>query len=345
MAEKIVELKKIIPVIILNWNGEKDSIACLESIKNCENYRFLPVLVDNGSNFESLRILKSNCLKIFNKIIFLNEDSIESSKDFIKATIYNNQINEILFFIENFKNHGFARGNNIGARIASIIDSDWLMLLNNDTEIISDTFTKLIDFVDNNDDIVAVSPQIRFHEPKDLIWNCGGKLTFFGSRKYFFANQKIELVPDKGFSLITFITGCALLFQYKKTGLLTEDFFFGEEDYEFSLRLKRRNLKMACIFESIVFHKVGSTINKNNNIVNNIYLYYINRLINTRNYYSKLRWELTRMLSLLYLPVLLIKNKINPLKSILLFKNVNKYIKNNNKVDSNEFYRITRYKL
>lgn len=339
------KLKNTIPIIILNWNGEKDTLACLSSFKNSENRRYFPVLVDNGSKNESLIDLKKGCFELFNTIVCLKEDQIDLSEELIKETITNNPIHEILFFIENFENYGFAKGNNIGVKIAQIINSDWVMLLNNDTEIEKNTLTILDDFIIKNTDIVAVTPQIRLFDPQDKVWNCGGQLTYFGSRKYLFADQNVNIVPENGFSLITFITGCALLFQYKKTGLLTEDFFFGEEDYEFSLRLKRKKFKIACVFESIIYHKVGATIKKNNNAANNIYLYYINRLINTRNYYSRFRWEITRFLAYLYLPVLLKKNKINLQKSTRLITSINSYINKNDKVDSNEFMRVINSQL
>ncbi|QKJ64822.1 glycosyltransferase family 2 protein [Flavobacterium sp. M31R6] len=345
MDQKANQLKSIIPIIILNWNGEKDTLACLTSFKESENIRYLPIVVDNGSEAESLNKLKEGCSEIFKVIVYLKEDQIDDSEGLIKEMICNNPIKDILFFIENFENYGFAKGNNIGAKIAQIIDSDWVMLLNNDTEIVKNTLTVLDNFIAINKDIVAVTPQIRLFDPNNKIWNCGGQLTYFGSRKYLFADQNINVVPKDGFSLITFITGCALLFQHKKTGLLTEDFFFGEEDYEFSLRLKNNKLKIACVFESIIYHKVGSTIKKNNNAVNNIYLYYINRLINTRNYYSRTRWEITRLLAYLYLPVLLKMNKINLLKSVKLIKNINSYVVENTKVDSVEFMRVINSQL
>ena len=190
-----------------------------------------------------------------------------------------------------------------------------------------------------SNEIHAITPQIRLYNEKDKIWNCGGKLTFFGSRKYFYANENIDKVPVKGHSSISFVTGCALLFQYKKTGILTEDFFFGEEDYEFSLRMKKNRFKMVCIYDSIIYHKVGSSINKSHNIISSTYLYYINRLINTRNYYSQIRWQITKVLAYCYLPILFIKNDLNPKNSLSLIKSINNYISKNNKVDSKEFTR------
>lgn len=345
MDQTSKKLKKTTPIIILNWNGEKDTLDCLSSFKNSENRTYFPVVVDNGSKKESLLGLKKGCRELFNKIVFLKEDQIDLSKELIKETITNNPLHDILFFIENYDNYGFAKGNNIGVKIAQIINSDWVMLLNNDTVIEKNTLTVLDDFIKKNNDIVAVTPQIRLFNPNNKIWNCGGKLTYFGSRKYLYADQNVNVVPENGFSLITFITGCALLFQYKKTGVLTEDFFFGEEDYEFSLRLKRKKYKIACVFESIIYHKVGNTIKKNNNAANNIYLYYINRLINTRNYYSRFRWEITRFLAYLYLPFLLKKNKINLHKSARLITSINSYVNKNYKVDSIEFIRVINNQL
>lgn len=345
MDQKTNKLKSTTPIIILNWNGEKDTLACLESFKESENIRYLPIVVDNGSESKSLNKLKEGCSEIFKVIVYLREDQIDASKVLIRETICNNPIKDILFFIENFENYGFAKGNNIGAKIAQIIDSDWVMLLNNDTEIVKNTLTVLDNFIEENNDIVAVTPQIRLFDPNNKIWNCGGQLTYFGSRKYLYADQNINVVPKNGFSLITFITGCALLFQHKKTGLLTEDFFFGEEDYEFSLRLKNNKFKIACVFESVIYHKVGATIKKNNNAINTIYIYYINRLINTRNYYSRTRWEITRLLAYLYLPILLIINKISLWESIKLIKKVNSYVEKNNKVDSVEFMRVINNQL
>ena len=345
MEKKSDKFKIIIPIIILNWNGEKDTIACLESIKNSDNEVFLPIVVDNGSGQESIDNLKEACSKLYNEVIYLNEDQIDDYEELIKETIDQNSIEDVIIYIQNFQNYGFAKGNNIGVKIANLIDSEWVMLLNNDTEIVHNSLSILNDFINKNKDFVAVTPQIRLYNPKNKIWNCGGKLTYFGSRKYFYSDKNIDKVPQIGHSLITFVTGCALLFQYKKTGVLTEDFFFGEEDYEFSLRMQEKNFKMACVYESIIYHKVGSTIKKNSNAINSIYLYYINRFINSRNYYSKIRWKTTKLLAFVYLPVLLIMNKIDPFKSISLGRKINTFVKKNDKVDVVEFKRVLDNKL
>jgi len=328
-------------IIVLNWNGSEDTIACLKTIKNNTYNNYTIVLVDNGSESESLLILKSWCLDNFLKVVFYAKEIARNGGNDEGEKLLTNEIScERLVFIENNENLGFAKGNNVALEYIKT-KSSFAMLLNNDTLIEKDSISILMNFLCNNTDIMAATPQIRYFEPNDKIWNCGGKLTFFGSRKYFYANNKISKVPLKGHSSITFVTGCALIFKINLTGILSEDFFFGEEDYEFSLRMQKNKFKMVCVYNSIIYHKVGSSIRKSHNLTNSIYLYYINRLINTRNYYTPLRWHVTRILAYIYLPILFLKNNINPINSISLIKCINIYIGKNNGVDSNEFIRAS----
>ena len=46
-------------IIILNWNGYKDTIECLDSLLNCQNDFFI-VVVDNGSDNNSVEFIKKH---------------------------------------------------------------------------------------------------------------------------------------------------------------------------------------------------------------------------------------------------------------------------------------------
>jgi len=329
--------EKYIPIIILNWNGEVDTIECLNSIRQSKKCGFFPVLVDNGSTPESLTRLRNKCSLIYHDIQFFNRTQILSIQNSPVAGISDSITEETLIFIENGENLGFAQGNNIGIKFAESFQAEWVMLLNNDTVVHENSFFELRKFIRLSPDIKAITPQICYYEPNTRVWNCGGELTYWGSRKYYFANADHIAVPKTGYRKITFITGCALLFKYKETGPLTEKFFFGEEDYEFSLRMKNSGMKMACVFNSVIYHKVGSSIRKLSKLQELIYIQYISRLINTRNYYSLLRWQITKVLCYLYIPVLLWKSSINPVNSFQLIRRINYYINRNNKVDITEY--------
>jgi GT2 family glycosyltransferase len=339
--------KSIIPIFVLNWNGNDDTINCLRSIYDSDLEGFIPVLIDNGSDNNLLVGLKSRVELIFNNVLYIKDDDVLNNFEIISnQTIeFLNLFESKIIFIQNSENLGFAGGNNIGLIFAKKMNFSWVMLLNNDTIVLKDTFQKLLLFKNKCPNYLAISPQIRCLSPKNLIWNCGGRLTYFGSRKYYYEKKDFNDLPKKSFIEIDFVTGCALFFNMHVTGILSENFFFGEEDYEFSLRLKKYNLKMACVLDSLIYHKVGSSINKNSNLAGLIYLHYINRLINLRSYYNILHWKITLLLSYFYLPILLYRSNISPFKSIALILKINYYVNRNSVVDKNEFIKSLNLKL
>ncbi|HVB56360.1 MAG TPA: glycosyltransferase family 2 protein [Candidatus Acidoferrales bacterium] len=327
----------VIPVVILNWNGEDDTVPCLKSIRASVPAGFVPVVVDNGSSCETLEKLKCECGQIFGRILFLKEAELSAFSDVQRAESRGHLSEDSLVFIENGENLGFAKGNNVGIRFAELVGAEWVMLLNNDTVVAPEAFHELREFVKSYPEFSAITPQIRYYNQKTRIQNCGGDLTYFGSRRYKFANMDASALPESDFSVVTFVTGCALLFKHRVTGGLTEDFFFGEEDYEFSLRMRKRGLEMACVHGAVVYHKVSVSIAKSSRPLGGIMVQYASRLINTRNYYSKARWHATRILAYTYLPVLLARKGIKLRKSLTAIGKVESCLKRNRGVDRSDF--------
>ena len=112
-----------ISIVILNWNGFADTIDCLISLSKCTYSNFDVILIDNNSNDESVSIIKK----------WLTETRFQN-----------------LIFIENEENYGFAKGNNIGIDIALKNNSDFILLLNNDTVVESDFLIELLNFYNQN---------------------------------------------------------------------------------------------------------------------------------------------------------------------------------------------------
>ena len=88
-----------VAVIVLNWNGIKDTLACLKSLSKVDYKNKETIVVDNGSTNNSVPELKK-----------------------IKG----------ITLICNKKNEGFAEGNNIGIRY-TLKKCQYALLLNNDT--------------------------------------------------------------------------------------------------------------------------------------------------------------------------------------------------------------------
>lgn len=261
-------------IILLNWNGADDTLACLSSLTKARRLIYV-VVADNGSTDDSVERIEK----------FLSESPLEAS------------------LLQLGKNWGFAEGNNRAIEFAiARYNPDSFMLLNNDTEVEPDFIEKLREYSDAHPECVALSPRIDYWSEKGRIWFCGGELTF-GSRR----NIHKDLVKDRNFSApfaISFISGCGLYFKSSLVSdggrLLTDKFFFGEEDYEFSLRMKKEKRKMACVPQSVVYHKVGSAAKRaacNDRIMGRDYMYYIGRLIAARGYYCRPVFELILLLT------------------------------------------------
>jgi GT2 family glycosyltransferase len=330
----------IVPVIILNWNGEDDTIACLKSIRASEYAGFVPVLVDNGSEHESLEALERACRALFGAVLCLDGAALAATKASCAAEIAQFLREDSLILIKNGENLGFARGNNVGVRLAELAGAQWVMFLNNDTVVEPLVFREMRAFMRSHPSFHVATAQVRHFDQPTRIQNCGGDLTYFGSRTYRFADQDASVLPKATFSSITFATGCALLLRFKAVGTLTEKFFFGEEDYELALRMRRLGLPMACVHGAIVHHKGGMSIRRSSRAAGAILIHYVSRLIDLRNYYSKPRWHVTRMLAYLYLPFLLSKHGIDPRQTVAFVRRVESYVRRNSGVSHADFLEM-----
>ena len=133
-------------IIILNWNGWKDTVACVESCLNLTytNYRIL--IIDNKSTDGSVAELKARLPEI-----------------------------EI---VETDRNLGFAGGNNVGIRIALDQHADYIWLLNNDTVVDPQCLSQMLQAAEADNHIGMVGSKIYYHHKSETLWFAGGEIDF-----------------------------------------------------------------------------------------------------------------------------------------------------------------------
>lgn len=259
-------------IITLNWHGADDTLALLQSLSKAEG-EFVTYVVDNGST----------------------DDSVARLQQWID---HHPGMDVRLIALD--KNYGFARGNNKGLEIARQEHYDSYLLLNNDTEVLPDFLLRLRDFAQSHPECRVLTPKINYHYDKSRVWNCGGKLTF-GFRKYYYAGAPDSAVSETEYIPISFVTGCALYFYPElldaEGHLLTERFFFGEEDFEFSLRMRSQHISMACVLDSLIYHKVGASGDKMHSL-GKLYMHYLNRSIDVRLHFRALPFFVWQQLNM-----------------------------------------------
>jgi len=216
-------------IIILNYNGKGYLTETLSSVFRLDYPNFEVIVVDNNSIDGSLEIAKSR----FSKVVF----------------------------IKNNQNLGFAAGNNIGIKYALERAADYILLLNNDTQVKNDFLILLIKAMEGDKKIGISSPLI-FKNNISQVWFSGGKINWLKMKTL---HKKEKLQEDYFGS--DFISGCAMLIKskvFKKVGLLDKDYFLYWEDVDFSIKTKKAGYKLLVSPRSQIYHFEKSENQKNN---------------------------------------------------------------------------------
>jgi hypothetical protein len=219
-------------IIILNWNGLKDTLECLESVYELDYRNFEVIVVDNGSQDESVSAIKRN----FPDVIL----------------------------IENKENLGFAGGNNVGIKFAIENGADFVFLLNNDTVVAPDTLARMVEAYDNLENAGFLGCKIYFYDRPNVIQHFGGEIMF---EPVLYGRHIGDGDEDRGqFEYVQkcdYVTGCAVFASRSvidRVGVLDERYFAYWEDADWGMRANRLGLNNYVIPAAKVWHKVSSSL-------------------------------------------------------------------------------------
>jgi len=224
---------KLVSIITVNFNQHQVNIDFLKSIKaNPSHHNVEVIMVDNGSKEEF-------------------EDEYKS--------IYSN-----LIYVRSNKNLGFAGGNNLGIEVAS---GDYLLLLNNDTEITSNTIDVLVDELEQNKEIGLISPLILYYDKPDVIQYAGfTKMNYLTCR-----NAEIgHLDFDKGQYILDsretgYCHGAAMMCRkadLEIAGLMADEFFLYYEELDWCEKFKKAGKKVWFTGKTKIYHKESISVGK-----------------------------------------------------------------------------------
>ncbi len=236
----------------MNYNGEKYTNSCIKSIFKSSYQNYLIVVVDNASTDNSPKLLEEE---------FGN-----------KVTL-----------IRNKRNLGFSGANNIGIKYALENGCEYILLLNNDTEIDKDLIKRMVDASIKNGNAI-VSPKIYYYDEPNKIWSAGGGINWKKGLSYHYGLNEIDKGQFNEPREIDFATGCCVLIHksvFEKIGFLAEEYFLYFEDTDFCVRAKNAGIKIIYEPSAKLWHKVSSTTGGEESTIT---LYYSNR---NRLYFNK----------------------------------------------------------
>lgn len=249
-----------VDIIILNWNGWQDTIACLESIFQNDYKNYNIIVVDNFSTNDSVPRIKNWVAKEKQKITLLEVDN----------------------------NLGFAGGNNVGIRFAQTHDNpDYIWLLNNDTVIMKDSLTKVVTKTEADKTIGICGSKLLYYQNPHQIQALGGMYNkYLGTSRFIINSEQLDHMD--------YVVGAAMLVSkefLQTVGLLNEEYFLYYEEMDWAVRAKGK-FKIGCAVDSVVYHKEGASIggsnhNKNNKSYTADYYSIRSRLLFSKKYYPK----------------------------------------------------------
>lgn len=217
-----------VAVVILNWNGKHDTVACLKSLETSSQVPFHTIVVDNGSQDDSV---------------------VEIRKQFPHISV-----------LETGSNLGYAGGNNHGIQEALKYNVDGVLLLNNDTLVEPGFIEAFIHSCKTHPEVgIWGGYPLRFHSPGHLdhlggIWN---------SEKADF--DLIGLNAPRGFQTdlpLDYVCGCSIFIRrevFEKIGLLEPKFFLFWEEADFAMHAKKVGFKIGICKQAVLHHKVSAS--------------------------------------------------------------------------------------
>jgi GT2 family glycosyltransferase len=232
----------LVSIITVNYNQAEVTCALIESLNKITYPNFEIIVVDNHSTEDDPSIIK----KRYPSVVF----------------------------IQNPINYGFAAGNNYGLMRAR---GEYVLLLNNDIEVPPGFMEPLVEKLEKNPGIGAVSPKIKFYYQPDTIQYAGytpiNNITMRNFAIGYWEKDKGQYDNDKE---TAYAHGAAMMVPMrvvKEIGLMSYIFFLYYEEADWCARIKKAGYKIYYVGKSYVLHKESVSTGK----MSPLKIYYQNR--------------------------------------------------------------------
>ena len=220
-----------IKILILNWNCKHLLKPCLDSVSAIDYPNYSVMVIDNGSTDNSVKMVKEKYPQV---------DIIELRK-----------------------NYGFAGGYNRCFTQLRDEYSEFVLLLNNDTEIDSNILSSFMQAKDMYGDNNLYGGKIFYKKNPEVIWYAGGnvnlkylKLSHRGIRQTDSAEYSKPMQTD-------YVTGCCLFTTMEVINQLNgfdKQFNMYGEDVDLCLRAKQEGINCYYWPEAKLWHHVSASL-------------------------------------------------------------------------------------
>lgn len=218
-------------IVILNWNQAEDTLDCLYSLQQIDYPNYEIVVVDNHSTDQSIDLIRSRFPQV-----------------------------SILIQGENL---GCAGGRNVGVKFGLSRNAEYILFLDNDTEVDGGFLNNLISAAKGNSICAIFGPKIYYTEEPLRIWSAGGLIDWKTGETTSIGNGELDSPGYSDSRDVDFIAGCAMLVRselFNLVGLFDEDYFIYFEETDWCCRARRAGYKCMFVPNSRVWHKESKSL-------------------------------------------------------------------------------------
>jgi O-antigen biosynthesis protein len=225
------------------------------------------------------------------EVFVVDNHSVDGSCEMVKR-----KFPEVIL-IENKENTGFSKANNQAIHLSK---GEYVLLLNPDTVVEEDCFSKTIDFMDKTPDAGALGVKMidgKGHflpeskrglpTPKVAFYKMFGFATIFPKSKRF-GQYHLGYLDKNNIHAVEVLAGAFMLLRKSlldKIGLLDEDYFMYGEDIDLCYRISKSGYKNYYFPNTTIIHYKGESTKKTS--INYVFIFYRAMITFAQKHYTQ----------------------------------------------------------
>lgn len=220
---------KEVGIYICNYNKREYVVRCVESLLK-QTFESQDIyVVDNASEDDSVEVLE----KTFGRQISV---------------------------IKNPENLGGSGGFNVGLRDALEKNYKYVVLVDNDVWVDSNTIEIMYHYMEKHTDVGILGPKILQMDKSDIVQDLGGSITSsYNMKGNYFGKKDIGLPDEIDCDYISTCTAMARIDAVKKFGIMPEENFIYWDDVEWSKKCQLEGYRTVALGRAKVWHKHSIT--------------------------------------------------------------------------------------
>ena len=220
-----------VAVVTLNWNGVEHLEKFLPTAMDLNYPLYFVVVVDNGSEDNSIDFVRKNFPSVH--IIILN------------------------------KNLGYSKGFNEGINYAIDLGVEYVLITNNDVKLHRDIIKEGIKLITTDKKIGYMSGKIYNLNSNKIFQYAGGRVKENKNHMYSRGAGELDIgqyEEPMDFDYMDDVCSLVSAEMIKNIGAYDEDFFFDFEETEWNVRMKQNGYRIVYNPKMIAWHSIhGST--------------------------------------------------------------------------------------